>query len=407
MAQQYKPGDYYITDSSNVRVYVGDNIWTEGGIVGTPGANNAIQNGRKVQPPAAQGAAPGTPNSELGNSPAAQQAQAQATSGAAPAPKTLTYTLNTPTKPSDTSLRYPGDIGEATDYMIFEFFKYKPPFGKGSGAGAANPTREAYNQTSQLKDKAGLPQIILYMPEDVSASYKADWAGKRFSNVGAGILASAGGVAGGDFKGALDKIAGTAGAAVKKLPAQLGAFAVSSIVGSITGESISSNDIFSSIGGQILNPNTELIFGGHEFRSFTFVYKLVAYNQAEVRSIQNIIKTFKIAMLPSFSEDRLKYADQFAAPEFGQAVPTLSADVNDKIGFIKNPLLVQPYFMTNTGINGYLPRFKPCVISDIDVNYTADGAYATYGDGSPVAMTLTVSLQETKLVYEEDIRAGF
>ena len=162
---------------------------------------------------------------------------------AAPAPKTLTYTLNTPTKPTDTSLRYPDDIGEATDYMIFEFFKYKPPFGKGSGAGAANPTREAYNQTSQLedtaKDKAGLPQIILYMPEDVSASYKADWDGKRFSNVGAGILASAGGVAGGDFKGALDKIAGTAGAAVKKLPAQLGAFAVSSIVGSITGESIS------------------------------------------------------------------------------------------------------------------------------------------------------------------------
>ena len=328
------------------------------------------------------------------------------TEGNAPAPK-YTYTLNTPTKPSDKSLRYPDDIGEATDYMIFEFFKYKPPFGKGSGAGAANPTREAYNKTSELKDKAGLPQIILYMPEDVSASYKADWAGKRFSNVGAGILASAGGVAGGDFKGALDKIAGTAGAAVKKLPAQLGAFAVSSIVGSITGESISSNDIFSSIGGQILNPNTELIFGGHEFRSFTFVYKLVAYNQAEVRSIQNIIKTFKIAMLPSFSEDRLKYADQFAAPEFGQAVPTLSADVNDKIGFIKNPLLVQPYFMTNTGINGYLPRFKPCVISDIDVNYTADGAYATYGDGSPVAMTLTVSLQETKLVYEEDIRAGF
>ena len=336
----------------------------------------------------------------------------QPTEGNAPAPK-YTYTLNTPAKPSDTSLRYPDDIGEATDYMIFDFFKYKPPFGKGSGAGAANPTREAYNQTSQLEDtaidKAGLPQIILYMPEDVSASYKADWAGKRFSNVGAGILASAGGVAGGDFKGALDKIAGTAGAAVKKLPAQLGAFAVSSIVGSITGESISSNDIFSSIGGQILNPNTELIFGGHEFRSFTFVYKLVAYNQAEVSSIQNIIKTFKISMLPSFSQDRLKYADQFAAPESGtdQAVPRLAATVNDKIGFIKNPLLVQPYFMTNTGINGYLPRFKPCVISDIDVNYTADGAYATYGDGSPVAMTLTVSLQETKLVYEEDIRAGF
>ena len=162
MAQQYKPGDYYITDSSNVRVYVGDNVWTEGGIVGTPGANNAIQNGRKVQPPGAQGAAPGTPNSELGNSPAAQQAQAQATSpSAAPAPK-YTYTLNTPTKPSDKSLRYPDDIGEATDYMIFEFFKYKPPFGKGRELELLTPHVKHITRPQNLKIKIKQDSNKLY-----------------------------------------------------------------------------------------------------------------------------------------------------------------------------------------------------------------------------------------------------
>ena len=72
---------------------------------------------------------------------------------AAPAPKALTYTLNTPTKPSDTSLRYPGDIGEATDYMIFEFFKYKPPFGKGRELELLTPHVKHITRPQNLKIK--------------------------------------------------------------------------------------------------------------------------------------------------------------------------------------------------------------------------------------------------------------
>jgi len=323
---------------------------------------------------------------------------------AAPEPE-YTYKPNTASTPTTASLRYPSDIGNATDYMIFEFFKYRPPFGAGSGAGAANPSREAYNQTAQLTEKAGLNQIILYMPEDVSVSYKGDWTPKKFSNIGAGLLASAGGVAGGNFKEALDKITTTAGSGFQRLPAQLGAQAVSAIVGSITGESISQSDIFSSIGGQILNPNTELIFGGQELRTFTFTYKLVAYNKPEVDKIRSIIQTFKKAMLPSFSTDTLKYNEAFAAPDTEKKQETPSYDKG--IGFIKNPSLVQPYFMSGTGLNRYLPRFKPCTITDFDVNYTADGVYATYEGGSPVAATITISLIETKLVYLEDIDDGF
>lgn len=320
---------------------------------------------------------------------------------AAPEPK-YSYTPNKPTGNYKESLRYPDDIGTATDYMIFEFFKYKPPFGAGSGGGT--PTLAAYNQTAQLTEKAGLNQIILYMPEDVSVSYKGDWTPKKFSNIGAGLLASAGGVAGGNFKEALDKITATAGSGIKRLPAQLGAQAVNAIVSSITGESISQNDIFSSIGGQILNPNTELIFGGQELRTFTFVYKLVAYNKTESDNIQNIIQTFKKAMLPSFSTDQLNYKESFAAPdaELKQETPTL----DKSIGFIKNPSLVQPYFMSGTGLNRYLPRFKPCTITDFDVNYTSDGVYATYEGGRPIAATITISLLETKLVYAEEVGVG-
>ena len=50
-----------------------------------------------------------------------------------------------------------------------------------------------------------------------------------------------------------------------------------------------------------------------------------------------------------------------------------------------------------------LPRFKMCAITQVDVNYTPDGTYATYYDGQPVAVQLTISFQETKLVFSEEI----
>ena len=54
-----------------------------------------------------------------------------------------------------------------------------------------------------------------------------------------------------------------------------------------------------------------------------------------------------------------------------------------------------------------LPRYKMCAITSVDVNYTPDGAYATYNDndnpGQPVAIELSIGFQETKLVFAEEI----
>lgn len=324
-------------------------------------------------------------------------------------PSALKYSANNPGS-STGSLRYPSDIGTSvSDYMIFEFFEYKPPFGSKSAGGGL--TYEAYNQTAQGLTKApGLNQIILYMPEDVSVSYKAEWTGKKFGNIAAGILSTAGeAAAGGDFGDALKKISTTAGGGIKRLPKQLGASAVSAIVSGITGESVSQGDIFSSVGGQIINPNTELIFGGHDLRTFTFTYKLVAYNRPEASVIRNIIRSFKFAMLPRFKgSSKLDFSKSFDdAASNEESVPNLSSDVNNQIGFVKNPFLIQPYFMTGNGVSIHLPRFKPCTITDFDVNYTADGVYASHVGGGPVAATITISLLETKLVYAEDILKGF
>lgn len=303
---------------------------------------------------------------------------------------------------SQSSKRYPRDIGESvSDYMIFDFYDYTPPFSKAEYAGTSLSQYNKSNTELQVAD--GFNQIILYMPEGVSASYKANWDGKKFGNIAAGVLASAGSFTSGNLKGFFDKLGQTASDTAKRAPAQVGASAVSAIINGITGDSVGTNDIFSSIGGQILNPNAELIFGGHDLRTFTFTYKLVPYNELEAKIIfekkDGIIDTFKRAMLPSFGGDKIENA--------GSNFSTVNRGTNAPVGFIKNPKLVQVNFMSGSSPHPFLPRFKPCSITDFDVNYTADGVYAAHLQGYPSAVEITVSLTETKLIYSEDIPNGF
>ena len=59
--------------------------------------------------------------------------------------------------------------------------------------------------------------------------------------------------------------------------------------------------------------------------------------------------------------------------------------------------------MTGNKLNPYVTQYKPCAITNVNINYTPDGSYATYEDGSPVATMLQVQFKELKLVFEDEI----
>ena len=50
----------------------------------------------------------------------------------------------------------------------------------------------------------------------------------------------------------------------------------------------------------------------------------------------------------------------------------------------------------------YLNKFKECAMMSSTVNYTPDGSYATYSDGSMVSYQLTVNFQEIEPVFDKD-----
>ena len=338
------------------------------------------------------------------------------------------------------SLRYPQDhLQNDSDYVMFNFYRYTPPFkkagqegrtyfwekdndagwlagdgnsGLSSGAGTQLPK---YNQSALYSRAETLTPVVLYMPEDISSSYKTNWTGKAFSNVARDAMEAASAEGWGKIKGLQSGVNNL----MKRSKALVGAQAIRTATQKITGDTLSNDDVFGGISGVILNPNAEMLFGGTEFRNFSLNYKLVPRNEDESLACQNIIRTFKQAMLPMHSvagADASVFGTK-ATDAIGQEKSTRAwwdfagmagTGRNDNIdnAFIAVPNLVNVAFMSGSGINENVPQYKMCAITNVDVNYTPDGAWATYGDGSPVAIQLTVSFQETKLLFSEDVAGG-
>ena len=157
------------------------------------------------------------------------------------------------------------------------------------------------------------------------------------------------------------------------------------LINNITGADISLNQFMGGVSGTIVNPNTEMMYTGPTLRTFDLTFKLVPYSKKEAEQIRNICNTFKKAMLPSFD---------------GQAIFGALKAAN----LITIPDLCQVTFMKGSQAHPYLPQYKICAVSDVAINYTPDGSYATVGDESaPVATQLRISFKETKLIFASEI----
>ena len=294
-----------------------------------------------------------------------------------------------------TSLRFPNDmlIDEGEDFVMFDFYDYKPPFqGKVTPDNqVVNETLKQYNATGFaaefFKDKA-YPQIIMYMPQDIQDQFAAKWEGKKFGNLTTGIVTAAG-----QEKAVekLEKLGQTMGSTLKRGSVEAAASVVTGLAQSITGDSISANDLVGGISGVARNPNAELLFQSMEMRTFDLSFKMAPFDARDVESMTAIHKVFKMAMLPQYSLDE-------GTKVFGQKNGSLQG------GFIQVPKVCAVNFMRGSSRNEFLPAYKMCAITDVNINYTPDGVYATFDGSSPVATELKLSFMETKLVFSEDVK---
>ena len=139
---------------------------------------------------------------------------------------------------------------------------------------------------------------------------------------------------------------------------------------------ISPNQILARSEGRILNPNMELLFNGPTLRSFRFSFKMTSRNREESIQIRNIIRCFKKNMVPRVSTDR---------------------DL-----FLSTPNVFELTYRQGSREHSFLHKFKQCFLEDISVNYTGEGSYSTYGDGTPVSMIMDLTFKEIQPIYSSD-----
>ena len=301
----------------------------------------------------------------------------------------------------DTYIRYPNGVtlDVDTDYVLFQFGKYVPPFSQQAADNSAINQYESYNastnemsdQTVKVKAWSGesydIGSIVLPMPQDLSNEQKQNWQGKSFTRLGKTIIAAA---AGGDMSkigSTFKDVSGNAAAIGDAIKAGV----LNSIPG--VGGNITFNDIAGSTRGVVLNPNAEVLYDSPDLREIGMVFKMYAQSAEEAKHIKLICDTFRTASLPKFGAE-------------GSIGVGGSADLAGD-NFIRVPLLCKFSFMRGADPNKWIPQYKPCAITQVEVNYTPDGTYATYDDGSPVATELSIKFIETKLIFDNEIEKGF
>jgi hypothetical protein len=151
------------------------------------------------------------------------------------------------------------------------------------------------------------------------------------------------------------------------------------------GGNVSAQGLLTRATGNILNPNLELLFNNVTLRNFTFTFDFAPRERAEAIAVKNIIRIFKQSMSPKTTP-----GGKGGTQKLGNGV------------FISSPDVFEIEYKSGSGPHPFLNRFKPCVLLNMGVNYTASGPYATYNDATPVHMQMTLQFSELNPIYYED-----
>ena len=209
--------------------------------------------------------------------------------------------------------------------------------------------------------------IILYMPDDISVNYKANYEGAEI-----GLAVAAGASLGDLNKGTID------GADVGKgLGMQFAKFIEPVLnFGSLT-TAQGLNALLQRKTGLAPAAMQEMVFQGLPFRQFNYSFKMTPRNREEARETKRILDTFTFHMLPE---------------KLGEGAPLA----------FRVPSEFSIRYMYRGGNNNYLNHMTMCALTDMKIDYGAGEKFQTFRadeDGAPPVQTnVTLTFQELELV---------
>lgn len=292
------------------------------------------------------------------------------------------------------SLRYPLDRIEATtDFLSVRVIRYEPPGVGGVRNSFQSRLGSIVNQAVPGNNKNLEGTILLPIPDSLQDSNAVSWTGDNLNPlVGAGIDAlqqglsalsleniKNGSAAGEVSQVVNDTLTKFGGALTEQTRKVLSDYFVANAV-SIIGGNVDPTSIITRETGLVLNPNLELLFKGPKLRTFNFNFTLTPRSRQEGLEVKSIINTFKKRMAPKNN----------------------TSSGGDAGIFIASPDVFELEFRQGGKAHPFLFKMKTCALNSCQVNYTDGTPYMTYWDGTPVKMSMSLSLTELNPVYAGD-----
>ena len=287
-------------------------------------------------------------------------------------------------------LRYPlAVLNESTDYLHIKVLEYEEI----GGGLVSDPTRRQNNKSG----KSILQDVILPMPSNVQDGNTVSYSDSNMNTITASALKNIqnfmveGQSLISDFEGTIRRSGEAATAALQKVAASAGGeaglqsllskyFASQAI--SVFGGNVSVNQLLAREQGIIFNPNMELLFNGPTLRGFGFSFKFTPRTKEEAEEVKTIIRVFK----------------QYMAPK----TTTSGAASATSVTYLGTPSVFELSYRKGSGEHPYLNNFKQCFLENMSVNYTGEGTYATYEEGEPISMIMTLQFKELQPIYDID-----
>ena len=294
-------------------------------------------------------------------------------------------------------LRYPLKMFTAgTDYLQIDMMTYAPVGTKKTSEDRAIYVRNPDQGFRRNTNKEPLGTILLPIPGGIQDRNSVNYADDSMNSlVGAGTeaietLMREGGAAlatflttgqfsaadelAGGLKEIITNALGTSGLNAENLK-QIITKSLTGRALSIFGGNVTLQGLLARSNGQVFNPNMELLFSGPSLRNFGFAFKMTPRSADEGEEIKQIIRFFKRGMAAKAGNTGL---------------------------FLKTPNVFELRYRQGNGEHKFLHKFKQCFLTDVSVNYTGEGVYATYDNGTPVSMIMNLSFKELAPIYDID-----
>ena len=186
-----------------------------------------------------------------------------------------------------------------------------------------------------------------------------------------------------------------------------------SVVESSVQQMIRKNDFLKrAVGGLnvAVNPKMSLLYQGPgKFRQFTFEFPMIAKSEAESETIRQIIKFFRSATLPGYTENHLPNGGAQAATGGSR-----KRGAGSNFFSFPNKFRIKFGHAGTTGGSSYKGggagtpfKIATSVCKSAVVNYAAAGVPFFFENGAPFEIKMTLTFMETVIITKELVEDGF